>query len=133
MKIEQHLESITESFDVIEEYIQKGLLLKRQKTIGFHCSSASIDLFEIYLHNLNLLTLSSQLKHNWFGSEKKINEKIPFDFPEKKNIIPILVEIELKRNLLCYGRKQPESIIESDIFLLRKLKNILKQLGVDYE
>ena len=51
MKIDQHEENIRESMEVLEECIQKGNISKRQKTIGFHCSTASIEMFEIYCIN----------------------------------------------------------------------------------
>lgn len=131
LKIDLHKKSLSESLEVIEECIQFDLFFKRQKSIGFHCSSASIDLLEMLLHRLNLVSLSAQIKHNWFASENKIKEKLNFDFPDKQKIIQILMEIEEKRNLLCYGKPQPEKIMRDDIFLLKELKEIIKKHGVD--
>lgn len=55
MRIEDHKNNIRESIDVIEECIQKGTLTQRQRTIGFHCSAAGIDMLEVLLHKKNLI------------------------------------------------------------------------------
>lgn len=130
MRIEDHKNNIRESIDVIEECIQKGALTQRQRTIGFHCSAAGIDMLEVLLHKKNLIDPGTQIKHDWFVSERKVEEKLSFDFPEKKRIIPLITSIEKNRNLLCYGKPQPERIIENTIIEFKKLKDIFEKHGV---
>ena len=109
MKIEDHNRNIRESLEVIHECIQKGIQ-ERQRTIGFNASVAATEMLEVYLHKQNLINPGTILKHEWFTSERKAYEKLSFDFPEKEAIIKILVEIESKRNILCYGKPQPAGI-----------------------
>ncbi len=132
MKIESHIRSIKESLEEIESAVNIGLE-QRQKTIGFHCSSASVDLLEIYLHNKNLIDPGFQIKHNDFGSEKMATNKLPFDFENKEGIIDAMVGIEKKRNILCYGKQQNTKAIEDYIEMFNKIKNLLVEMGVRYE
>ncbi len=125
MKEELHRKNLEESINVIEECIEKGIL-ERQRTLGFHCSAAAIDLLEILLHKYNLISPGTQLKHDWFSSQKKVSEKIVFDFPHKNKILPIIMDIENNRNLLCYGKPQPERVVESVVLGFRKLLEILR-------
>ena len=132
MKIESHKKSIKESLEEIESCINIGLE-QRQKTIGFHCSSSSVEMLEIYLHSKNLIDPGFQLKHNDFGSEKMALNKLPFEFENKKEIIKTLVDIEKKRNTLCYGKEQPRKIIEEYIQTSNQVKELLVKMGVQYE
>ena len=54
MKIESHLENLKESIREIEIAVKEGLE-KKQRTIGFHTSSAAIDILEIILHKHKLI------------------------------------------------------------------------------
>jgi len=125
MKIKDHLRNIQESVDVIEESIRKGIG-NRQRNIGFNCSAAATEMLEVYLHKENLINPSTIIKHNWFNSRKKVEEKLNFDFQDKEEIISLLIEIESKRNILCYGKPRPKLEIESVIHSFNKFKNILK-------
>src|SRR3990167_2817163 len=97
MKIESHLENLKESLREIEEAVTKGLLQK-QRTLGFHASAGAIDILEIILHKNNLIDPGFVIKHEWFNSKKKIAEKLPFDFPKKREILECIVKIEAARN-----------------------------------
>ncbi len=132
MRIESHKKSIAESLDELAQAINIGLE-KRQKTIGFHCSSAAVELLEIYLHTKNLIDPGFQLKHNDFVSERIALEKLPFDFENKEIIIKVMVDIEKKRNTLCYGKQQPAKSIEEYIEKFNQMKNIMIEMGVEYE
>ncbi len=127
MKIEDHLRNINESLDVIKECIQKGLQ-ERQRNIGFNTSVASVEMFEVFLHKKNLINPGIIIKHNWFTSIRKANEKINFEFPKKEKIIKFLHEIETKRNLLCYGKPKPTSEIKSILDSFYKLKELFEDL-----
>lgn len=133
INIEKHLANLKESTDVIHECIQRGNLVERQRTIGFHTSVASVDLLEIYLHKEKLIDPGMQLKHDWFASKNKIESKLPFEFHNKDKILNIMFGIENKRNLLCYGAPQKKEIVIEVITIFQELKNILKSMGVDYE
>src|SRR3989338_4399285 len=111
MKIEDHKKSIRESLEVIKESINKGLA-ERQRTIGFHCYTALANILEIYLHTKNLINPGATIKHDFFSSERKALEKLPQQFENKENILKMLVEIEKKRNIICYGKEQGEEYIE---------------------
>lgn len=132
MKIESHKKSIKESFEEIEAGINIGLE-QRQKTIGFHCSSASVEMLEIYLHSKNLIDPGFQLKHNDFGSEKMASNKLSFGFENREEIIKMLVDIEKKRNVLCYGKQQPSKAIEEYIQIFNQIKDLLVKMGAQYE
>lgn len=45
--IEEHREAVKELVDDINEKIRVGLLVKRQKLVGFAASEASTNLFEL--------------------------------------------------------------------------------------
>ena len=127
MRIEDHLRNINESLEVIKESIDKGIE-ERQRSIGFHTSAACVEMLEVYLHKNNLLNQGSMIKHDWFTSTRRINERLKFDFPRKKDITKLIIEIESKRNILCYGKKQPLDIITGIIDSFNKLKAIFEEL-----
>ncbi|MBS3077246.1 hypothetical protein J4233_03150 [Candidatus Pacearchaeota archaeon] len=131
MKIEDHNRNIRESLEVIHECIQKGIQ-ERQRTIGFNASVAATEMLEVYLHKQNLINPGTILKHEWFTSERKAYEKLSFDFPEKEAIIKILVEIESKRNILCYGKPQPAEAITKILSLFNQLKIIFQEAGLSW-
>ncbi|PIN92671.1 hypothetical protein COU61_01405 [Candidatus Pacearchaeota archaeon CG10_big_fil_rev_8_21_14_0_10_35_13] len=131
MKIEDHLRNINESFEVIKESIQRGIS-ERQRSIGFHASAASIEMLEVFLHKENLINPGSMIKHDWFTSMRRVNERLNFDFPNKNEIVNIILSIESKRNLLCYGKKQPESIISEVLNSFNKIKSLFESLGVKW-
>ena len=131
MKIEDHLRNINESLDVIKESIQKGIS-ERQRNIGFNTSVAAVEMLEIFLHKNNLLNPGAIIKHDWFSSPRKANEKLQFDFPQKEQIIKLLVDIETKRNLLCYGKLQEAEVIKSVLSLFNIIKTLFEGLGLKW-
>lgn len=131
MKIEDHLRNIKESLEVIEESIQKGVQ-ERQRNIGFNTSVAAVEMLEVFLHKINLINPGTVLKHDLFNSIKKAKEKLNFNFPEKEKIINLISDIETKRNLLCYGKPQPLSAVESVLESFNKLKTLFENLGLKW-
>lgn len=127
MKIESHLENLKESIREIEESITKGLS-KKQRTLGFHTSAAAIDILEVILHKDNLIDPGFVIKHEWFNSKRKIEEKFSFDFSHKKEVIKLITDIESIRNNLCYGKRQDEKTLEKLIQDFNKLKDIFKRV-----
>ncbi len=132
MKDAEHKKAIKESLDVINESVQRGVE-SRQRTIGFHCSAASADLLELYLHHLNAINPGKVLKHDFFTSEKKAQRKVSEEFPDKDKIIKLIVELETQRNQLCYGKKQPKEKIESYLKLFNSIRQLFESKGVQYD
>ena len=132
MNKEAHKKGILESLTVLAEAIAKGVV-ERQRTIGFHCSAALADLLELYLHEQNLIDPGATIKHDFFTSERRALEKLPQEFPHKKKLIALLREVESRRNLLCYGKRQPEQKIDEYLALFNEGKALLASMGVSYE
>ncbi len=132
MKIELHKKAVRESLEVINESIDRGIL-ERQRTIGFHCSAALVDILEIYLHSKNLITPGTNIKHTFFSSERKAMEKLSVEFEHKSEIIRLLAEVEDRRNRLCYGKEQSKEYLEGYIELFNKVKRVFDSMGVKYE
>jgi len=112
MNIENHSRNLKESLELIDESIKIGII-KRQRTLGFNISVACADMVEILLHKKDLIDPGFLLKHEWFASERKFNEKVPFDFEGKKELIILISEIEKKRNTLCYRSPQKEEVLKT--------------------
>jgi hypothetical protein len=127
MKIESHLENLKESIREIEESISKGLISK-QRTLGFHASAGAADVIEIILHKNNLIDSGFIVKHEWFNSKRKIEEKLNFEFPRKKEILDLVVKIEYVRNSLCYGKRQEEEKLEELVSDFNKLKEFFMEV-----
>ena len=130
MNIEAHIRNLKESLDVIKQSIERGLG-ERQRSVGFHTSAAMCDMLEILLHKKNLIDPGSAIKHDWFSSKRIAIERLPFDFPHKKEILEIMVSIENRRNTLCYGKQQTEKYIQSAIDDFNLLKSKLRECGLD--
>ena len=130
MKLESHTKNIKESLEVINECIEKGLEA-RQRTIGFSVSAACADMLEVLLHRLNLIDAGFVLKHEWLKSKNKTAEKLPFDFPKKKEILALMADIEEKRNILCYGSPQKAETVQSVLEKFNQLRRLFKGAGVD--
>jgi len=130
VNIESHLRNFKESVDVINESIEKGIV-ERQRNIGFNTSAACADLFEMILHKRNLIDAGFIVKHEWFNSKRKIEEKLNFDIPNKDKILKIISFIEKKRNLLCYGKPKKEETIEEVIKKFNDLKKIFRESGLN--
>jgi hypothetical protein len=130
MRIEDHKKRLMESNKLIEESIEKGLI-ERQRTIGFNTSAASADMLEIFLHKKGLIDPGLVIKHEWLKSKNTIENKFPFEFPNKKEIMNLILKIEEKRNVLCYGKPQKEETIRQVIDNFNKLKEIFKEAGLN--
>jgi len=130
MKIEDHLINLKESLDVLD-YCRETGYDEKQRTIGFHTSSACADMLEILLHKKNLIDSGFMIKHEWFKAPNKVKEKLSFDFPKKKEILNLAKRIEEKRNLLCYGKKQSPEFILENLEDFNKIKVLFKEAGLD--
>lgn len=124
--VEEHKKAIQEFIDDINEKIRAGLLVERQKIIGFSVSEASTNLLEYFLHKQNLITTGFKLNHNYFASEKRAERYIEVDFPQKREIISIMVKIDESRTILCYGKEKKEEAVRNAIVLLEKIKELIE-------
>ncbi|MBI2141557.1 hypothetical protein HYU16_03985 [Candidatus Woesearchaeota archaeon] len=130
MNIETHLRNLRESLEVIRESIEKGLV-ERQRTLGFNTSAAAADMLEAFLHSKNLIDPGFTIKHEWLKSKNKVNEKLPFEFPRKQEILELIAKIEEKRNALCYGKPQKEEALQELLADFNALKEKFKGAGLD--
>lgn len=130
MNIDAHKRNLKESLDVLRECIEKGLK-DRQRTVGFHASTAACDMLEMLLHKKNLIDPGAVIKHDWFASERSAKEHLPFEFPNKEQILKLMINIENKRNILCYGKQQTDDFIEEVINSLNILKSKFMEAGLD--
>jgi hypothetical protein len=131
MNIDAHKRALKESMDEIRSAISIGID-RRQRTIGFHCSAAAIDLLEIYLHEQNLISPGTSIKHDFFASEKKSKSRLP-EFPKKAKVLSLLIYLESKRNTLTYGKAQSRDVIEKYIETFNSIVEIFEDLGVEHE
>jgi hypothetical protein len=130
MIIETHKKLIRESLEAIREAVQTGVE-KRQRTIGFHCSAAAVDMLEVWLHEQNLLGIGAILKHDWFSSVQNAERRLKMPFENKEKLIRLLVDLEKKRNILCYGKAQPKAEIERYLELFNEIKQMLFDMGLE--
>ncbi len=131
MNIDAHRRALKESMEEIRQAVQKGIE-KRQRTIGFHCSAAAVDMIEIYLHEENLIGPGTSLKHDFFASANKARAKLPH-FNKKEKIISLVSDLESKRNILVYGKQQKRDDIEKYLEIFNSIKEIMQELGEIYE
>ncbi len=131
MKIEDHLRNINESLRVIEYAVMNGIE-NNQRNIGFNCSVVSVEMLEVFLHMKEIINPGGIIKHDWFVSSKKANEKIPYPFENRDKIIDLLLKIEEKRNILCYGKPQPVSEIEHVLNLFYEIKSLFEEKGLKW-
>ncbi len=130
MKIELHFQNLKESLTMIEECVERGLT-ERQRTLGFHTSAACADLLEILFHRLNLIDPSLVIKHEWLKSPRSLREKFPFDFTHKQEIFLLIVKIEERRNALCYGKPQQETVLQEVVQDFQTVQKLFKEAGIN--
>lgn len=132
MREEAHLQRLKESLEVLQDSVKRGLL-ERQRTVGFHASAAAIDYLEILLHRKRLIDPGVVLQHDQFGSREQAERRVPESLPNRKKILNLIVGIEEKRNLLCYGTPRPREEVRAIYEKFLELKEIFSSLGVEVE
>lgn len=129
-KTEEHKASIKAFLEDINEKIMAKKLFERQKIVGFDVSEASVNIFELYLHRKNLITEGYNVNHRFFSSKKMADDRFPFPFPKKDQIISYMVDIENTTTKLCYGKSKRLEDVEKAIKLFLALKGTIeKELG----
>ena len=124
MRIEEHTAALSEHEENLKLAIERSLL-KNQRNIGYNASQASVELFSIHMHRLNLIVVGENLDHRIFKS-KEVDNRIPQDFPNKNSILELMRKLEEKRNILCYGKAMPENEIKEVIMAYNDLKGMIK-------
>ncbi|MBL7160115.1 MAG: hypothetical protein ISS95_00975 [Candidatus Aenigmarchaeota archaeon] len=128
--IEEHKKTAETMLKEINEKIRTGLTDERQKIIGFAESEASTNMLAILLHKNNLIQPGFNINHRWFKSEKSANERFNYEFPDKKNLLPLMVKQEDFREKLCYGNQKPKKIVEDSLKNFFEIKKLIeKNLG----
>lgn len=127
---EEHRIIVHDLEEDIKEKIRADLLLCRQKIIGFSTSEGAINCFAFFLHQKNLISSGFNVNHLWFASERKAQEKFPFDFPSKKEVLALLVKQEELRQKLCYGKNKDLILVKEAIRAFFDLKSVIeKEMG----
>jgi len=111
----------------INEKINRGIIGKRQKLIGFSTSEASANLFARLLHKLKLISPGFNVNHRFFASMEKAKDKFDFDFQNNVEILGLLVKQEQYRDKLCYGKSKDESLVKEAIGNYFKLKELIEK------
>lgn len=128
--IEEHKKIIKEFEADINEKIRANLLVERQKIIGFAASEGSANLFALLLHAKNLLPPGSNINHRFFVSKKRAEDKFRLNFPQKDKIIELMVNQEVLRGKLCYGKDKSARLVEESVKNFFKLKSVIeKEIG----
>lgn len=130
MNQEVHIQAIREAFETLALCVDKGMDTM-QRTIGFITSLGAVEMLELYLHTIGVFPVTYRLNHAWLKSQKKIREKIPYDFPEKERVIELMYYIEKSRDILCYGRTAGREQIQEQLEHFHELREIFGRLGLD--
>lgn len=129
MKIDFHVARYRESLEGIEIAVDRGIA-SHQRSVGFHTSSAAVDLLSIYLFQEKLVSPGTQIQHTWFKSVQRAEEKLPFSFPNKAHIIALMTAIESHRDTFCYGTDQPVAEIRAVLDSFHELRELFEAMGV---
>lgn len=127
MKIEEHQKALNEHIKNLHKAIDEGTE-KNQRNVGYNVSQGSVELFAIYMHSLLLVEGSGdQWDHRTFKTKRKIERKVPPAFPDREKILKLMEEIELERNVICYGRRKPKARIEKMIMSFQELRRVINE------
>ncbi len=126
--IEEHRTTAKELMEDINEKIRAGLLVRRQKLVGFAASEASTNLFAIFLHTKELISEGFNVNHKFFASLKRAGDVFTQDFEKRSELLKLLVEQERFRDKLCYGKAKNENLVNEAVKNLSKLKSLIEEL-----
>ena len=125
--VEEHKKIIKELEEDIKEKIRRGIIAQRQKIIGFATSEGSVNCFALFLHRQKLISEGFNVNHRWFSSVRKFEEKFPFDFPYKQQLLNKLIREEQLRDRLCYGKSKTTEDVEEAIRIFFDIKKIVEK------
>ncbi len=126
--LEEHKNNFEQFMEDINEKIRAGLLVERQKIVGFAASEASTNLVEYLLHKKNLIPSGFKVNHTYFASEKRAEQYLDFDFPNKKEILSLMIKQDEFRTILCYGKEKKEEIIMDAVANINTLKKLIEDI-----
>ncbi len=126
MKVEEHEKAYKEHLKNLNRLIEEGVE-ENQRNISYNVSQGSVELMAIFLHKLNLIQGSGeQLDHRIFKNKRLIERRLPANFPSKNKILDLMKEIELERNIICYGKRKPKTRIEK---MIKKFHDLRKTIN----
>ncbi len=128
MRIEKHIESLTEVIDEIQTALQdpKGLQA-HQRRLALMLSVGISDLIELYFHRLGIMKPGAKIKHNWLKRKDikdRLKRQITGDITKVEKIDEIIEmskKIENDRNDMAYG-----SPLNDEILLKQKIDEFLE-------
>jgi len=88
-------------------------------------------MLELYLHKAGILPFTFRLNHGWIKSQKKMREKLLYDFPGKDKIIRLMYYLEKNRDALCYGKRVDREHIREQFDYFYQLRDTFKELGLN--
>jgi hypothetical protein len=124
--IEEHDKAVKEYIEDIKEKMRLGIIKERQKIIAFSASEAATNVFASMLHKLHLIEDGFHINHQFFSSLSRAEQKFPFDFPQKKKILELLVKQEGFRDKLCYGKEKDDRIVDDAIQNMFEVKKLIE-------
>lgn len=109
-------------------------LVSHQRRLSFSLSLGCSKLIENFFIGKNILKSGARVDHRWLKKKKEtakehLSRQITANIEDIKNIdeiIDLAFEIESERNLISYGKKVDESVLQDKINLFFKLKEIVK-------
>lgn len=133
--IKEHKSRIKEHLEVLQGAVNIGIE-KRPVTVGFHTSSCAMEILEMYLHLVNLVSTGKKVNHIWFKRpqegqkiEPLVERKLPVSFEDKERVYELIYTIEDSRNDLVYS-KPHKGEVETVFAAFQKLKAIMeKKIG----
>ncbi len=126
--VEEHKTAVKELLEDISEKIRAGLLLRRQKIIGFAASEASTNLFALFLHKKELISPGFNVNHKFFASPKRAKDTFQEVFEKKDSLLELLIQQELFRDKLCYGKSKDEKTVQEAVKNVFELKKLVEEL-----
>ena len=125
---ESHKHTAKELIEDINEKIKVGILVQRQKIVGFAASEASTNMFALFLHRKELISPGFNVNHKFFASSTRARVLFKEEFEEKNKILELLVKQEKFRDLLCYGKDKDEKTVIEAVENLFELKQMIEKL-----
>ena len=76
---------------------------------------------------MNLTEVSGEnFDHRIFKNKDLIEKRLPASFPNREKILELMREIEINRNIICYGKRKSEDKILKMIEDFQELKRVIE-------
>ncbi len=127
MKLDEHEKALDEHERNFKRGIDEGIE-KNQRNIGYNVSQGSVELFSIYMHKLNIIESSGEnFDHRIFKKKVLVEKRIPSSFPDREKILGTMRDIELDRNVICYGKRKPADRVTLMIEKFHELRKMIEK------